>query len=132
MFAERERDIFGPYWDGVKNVFGDPMAIYRKFRHELGEEPNKVFADAHSDIEQIRFEARNKVVQAVMTAFNMVPFNSDDGTGAKERDCNRVLADFIDWIEKKNLNSDEPQISSPGSDGRRPPGFDSKIGRATW
>jgi hypothetical protein len=110
---ERQRAIFGPYWNGAASVHGDPVAISRRFAHACGGREDDVFRDLKSDVEPVAFAAWQKFMDATRDAFQLVPFNEADGTGAMEADCLDVWEAFTEWKAKKKAAPANSPICSP-------------------
>lgn len=111
MFTDAEREIF-PYFNGKQNVMGDPMKIRRRLYNRLGGDPNTVLNEARSDIPEVKDKATERLMAAVVYAFDMVPFNPQTGEGALEKHCNAALNSFVAWIEEKK-NPVESLLTSP-------------------
>src|SRR5262245_2676649 len=99
MFQNRE--IFGPYYDGVNTVYGDPLAIYRLLVAGLDGTPNLWLGRRASDDALERAEAEERCLAAARVAFQMVPFDRDQGTGALDQDVEVALDTYLAWIAAK-------------------------------
>jgi hypothetical protein len=111
MFTDTERAIF-QYFNGVKNVFGDPLKIRRRLYNLLGGDPNEVLNQANNGVPEVKDKATEKLMAAVIYAFDMVPFDKESGKGALEYDCRAALDSFVKWIEEKK-NPVENLLTSP-------------------
>ena len=109
MFTPEERLIF-PYFDGAKDRFGDPVAIDRRLtiacggdwadlvRKALPEEtPQEAATIVMSHVERL--------FAAVRSAFEMVPFDSQTGTGALDANVYEAIRSFIEFTVKKKKSS---------------------------
>lgn len=112
------KDIF-PYFNGSRQVFGDPIAIYRRMLRAL-QKPldHQIELTKGGENELMHLEAYGKLYAAVRVAFPMVPFNEGTGEGASEADCQRALDGLLSWIEKKNGSIPGLQTSSSRPAGR--------------
>jgi len=125
MYSEQDRRIFGPYFNGLQSVYGDPLQINRRLVHALDGDPAPVHERANSQEEAERFEAREKLVVAARYAFGMVEFNPTTGQGAVELDVWTALNSFLEWREKKDstavtLPTSQPLSDSSASEGQAP------------
>jgi len=106
-----DRDIF-PFWNGAAQVFGDPIAIYRRMLRAIGKPLEQQIGLTKGMNELLNLEAYAKLYDATRTAFPMVPFSPENGTGATEADCQRALDALLTWLEKKNGSIPGLQTSS--------------------
>lgn len=111
MFTQADREIF-EYYNGERNVFGDPLRIWRTLNNLLEGDPNKVLQEAKSPIVDIAHPAQEKVLGAVDAAFEMVPFDSVTGYGAMESDRLAALDSFLVWVQKKSPRQETLATSS--------------------
>jgi hypothetical protein len=117
--SERNRtDVFGPYWNGRAEVWGDPFALHEDLVHALDGDPNRVLAEAEADrlpprehfateeeyqevvarvalAEPMAYRAKKLLVAAVRQVFGMAPFDPQTGEGATAKQCRKVLEDFV-------------------------------------
>lgn len=115
MFTEKERRVYGPYWNGQANIYGDPLRIHRMLVHELGGDPNAVLADYKSEMEPAQFEAANRLAKAAVIVFGLMPFDTKTGLGCLEDDCMTVLIDYMKWCGKKKETSESMPTGSPAT-----------------
>jgi len=96
IFSERQRKVF-PYSNGVAQVWGDPVAIYRKMLAEFDGDLDLILQRSR-DKSQPRLwsESVERLVEAVRKVFGMVPIDPVTGEGADETDC---LAAAVAWRE---------------------------------
>jgi hypothetical protein len=113
MFTEQQRRIFGPYHDGEKEVYADPLKVYRRLHYQLEGVPNKTIKDTRSEDLHVRTEARDKLVAAAVYAFDLVPFDAATGKGVLTEDVEKVLADYLEWLEKNGSREAKQRTSSP-------------------
>lgn len=99
MFSEDERRIF-PYHDGAVQRYGDPVRMHRKLTVALEGDVNRWLVDASSGDLHLVDQAKDRLVAAVRSAFEMAPFDPDSGRGAVEADCWAALNSFLEWSEK--------------------------------
>lgn len=116
MYSDTERRIFGPYdraGDGSVN-YADPLRIHRRLVHSLEGEPDVTLAATRSEVEAVAFEATEKLLRAVVYAFELVPFDPATGKGVTEQDCLALLNHWCDWQSKKNASAaSSPTGSAP-------------------
>lgn len=117
-YQEHERQLF-PYFNGEREVVGDPLRIWRFLNNLLDGDPDTVLAKAHSQVPEEKLDAQNRIIEATREAFMMEPFDSETGEGATEQDCLVALTNFLDWIKKKgpntgnSLSGSAPTMSPP-------------------
>ena len=111
MWSEAERQIFGPYHDGRAQVYGDPLAIWRRLVHGLDGDVNRWLTHARSEEPEIRYQATERILVATVEAFDLAPFDRATGQGVLERDAMAILNTFFDWIDQKK----SPPVNSPTS-----------------
>lgn len=108
--AEQNRRVF-KYFNGVKDVFGDPMRIYSELCLKLGD-PDAAFEawqkgnDAYADI---------AMADNAREAFHMPSFDPETGAGATDEDVHDAVTALLDYFEKKSLSSDTKPSSEPST-----------------
>ncbi len=100
------RQIFGPIFDGEKQVLVDPLAAYRKLHYALDGTPNQWLEDSKSENVQVSYPAKEKLIEATRYAFGLFPFNPMDGQGAQDEDCWAILNAFLQWVEEKKVRGE--------------------------
>lgn len=131
-----ERFVFGPYWNGEREVYGDPLEINMALvGHARGQLARLIEAskskgpdDAETDTEEERankevlrdranavaFPALYKMREVARLAFDLVPFDRATGNGATAKDCDRVLTDFFAFLsEQKKSTAASPTAAPP-------------------
>ncbi len=98
MYTETQRRIFGPYWNGVAQVYADPIRVHRLLTHELDGDPNKYLTGAQAEDEPTRFQARNRLLAAATRALDMIPFSPETGQGALESDVMVALSNYLEFM----------------------------------
>lgn len=129
------RNVFS-YYNGKEIIFADPLAVHRRLTRALDGNPNEVLGKVDLGIagppdsyaseedyaaaleqerltEPLRYEATERMVEAVRAAFDMAPFNRLDGAGATEEDCRAALDTFIVFMEGKKKAPVNSPTSSP-------------------
>ena len=114
MFEQSEKNIF-PYWNGQQEVFGDPLAIHRRLTIALGGVPDEVLKAAKSEEPLQKAHARERLVEAIRAAFEMVPFDKTAGAGALDEHCFDALRSLLEWTEKNASRAEGSQTSRPHS-----------------
>jgi hypothetical protein len=114
-FTEQERKVFGPYWNGVAKIYGDPLTIDRRMRRALEGDPNEFLAIAKdpNQPESERFAATERVLRAAEFAFSLQPFDPASGQGSTEEQVREVLQQFSDWVDQKKTQQQNSQTCSP-------------------
>lgn len=107
------RNIFGPYFNGLSQVYGDPLEIYRRLNFCMGGNPSKYLEDANSEDILISEPAKEKLLESARNVFQLFPFDPLTGEGAQEEDVWKVLNDYLDWVEKKNVKEENLQNVQP-------------------
>ncbi len=129
-WSDEEKKIF-PYSDGMAEVYGDPLEIDAALRAALEYRWAEVCENAQRMMdgppgpdgrptrvqrpEPVFLDACNKLYQAAMRAFQLVPFDRLTGKGCTVAMAMRVYNDFVDFRDglKKKLSesSDLTQLS---------------------
>jgi hypothetical protein len=135
------KNIF-QFYNGVKIVHGDPMAIHRRLRVESGhklydliekinEPPDyqmwrRILGKADASTED-KAKARASISQAdaqmdaaalelqpaIVKAFPLVEFNQETGEGATEDDARKAMNDLAEWLAQKKTNiATQPKTST--------------------
>lgn len=113
MFTDQERRIFS-YRAKNRQVFGDPVALWRRMTAILGGYAHlvEVMNLARSDT-PMALEAAIELGHAVCHAFNLGEmFNPDTGEGVLEDEWCQVLKEFREWQEKNVLTAETSATSS--------------------
>lgn len=110
MYPEQQRKIF-QYFDGQRQVYGDPLKIRRRLNGRLDGNLNKALAD--KDLSPEHYE---RVLDAVVYAFDLPPFNQETGEGAVEEVVVKALTSFLDWLQKKSPRRENSLTSVPPTD----------------
>lgn len=109
LFADNEKLIFG-YDLGTEKRYADPLEIRRKLIRSTGGEFNEVMKDAWRPApdeesrqameDPTKLEAQEKIVASARDAFDLPPVDPKTGGGVPESEVNRVLFEFLRWVEK--------------------------------
>ena len=114
MYSDEERQIFGPFYDGVHDqVYADPLHVRRILTLRLEGKPNDWLKITNSPDESDKAVAIGKVVPAAQEAFGLVPFDPKTGQGADEAYTLRVLDKFLRWQEAKKSSPRSCPTSQP-------------------
>lgn len=105
-WTHEDRQIFGPYSNGVDLVHGDPLRIYRRLIHFVGGDLDRVLKMARKPAdpreaeatEDQRYQATEALIDATIRAFDLIPFDPATGAGAKEVDVLNLLNTFLGWL----------------------------------
>lgn len=112
-YTEDERAVYGPYWNGEKEVFADPLAVYRGLISATEGDPNYWIGKARSGTLAEQAAAWDKLVPAARSALGLVAFDADTGKGATEAEVRKALSDFLVYCKKKGPSGLTPRTSSP-------------------
>jgi len=121
-----QRMIF-PYFDGEKQVFGDPLEIHDRLTDLLDGDPEHALQLARppglkdADGKELpgnpdprsRYEAKRRLDAAVVTAFELIPFDRTTGNGANRLQRATALSSFCSWMEA-NRKKNDASPTSPG------------------
>ncbi len=125
MYTESERQIYGPYFSGVTAVYADPIRVRRLLTDLLDGNPGKALAALAGPIPELRIEATERVLRAVVVAFGLVAFDPTTGQGLREDEVKGRLDDFLAWwaeVKKKPATSPtSPPSSGSGNAPTTPP-----------
>lgn len=113
MFTEAERKIFGPYFNGAELVYADPLRVHRRLLYMLDGETNKWLEKAKSENLEERFQAKEKLLPAVVYALDMLPFDPKTGLGSLEQDVIAALRSYLEFMEGKGPRVPSMPISVP-------------------
>jgi hypothetical protein len=133
QFTDEDRLIFGPYPNGELDsqgqpllIHGDPLRIHRRLAQSLEGSADRILRDIHaadapcSDEaerwarEQLAYAATEKMLRAVIFAFELKPFEPLHGRGLKEAECMGVLNAFLDWMDTvKKKDATPPSLPQP-------------------
>jgi hypothetical protein len=87
-----------PTGSGTK--FVDPLRVYRRLTHALGQDPTATLTQARSPDPSVAFQAQEELYRAARFAFEL-PFDPATGQGATEEVLNAALRSYRDYVEKK-------------------------------
>jgi hypothetical protein len=94
--------IFGPYWNGEKEVYADPIRVYRVLSSRLDGDINEALKRYLAD------PANNdRVLAAASEALAMAPFDPVSGLGATVDDIERALFEFTEYVRKNGLRGEK-------------------------
>jgi hypothetical protein len=98
-----DRNVF-KYQDGGRDVYADPLVVYRSFVGALGGDPEPYLAAARNESREpadfmSRLEAEGKLAEASRVAFGLPAFDPGTGEGATEAFCLDTLYSFLEWLE---------------------------------
>jgi hypothetical protein len=112
-----ERDIYGPFEDGCGNRrMADPIRVYRRLQQATAGQLAQLLTLAKSDDPVGSSEAEEKLVAAVVFAFDLAPFDPATGGGTTESMCRALLSDFVGWMDAKKKSRQTSQTSSPSTE----------------
>lgn len=120
--------VFGPYWDGEKQVFGDPGELWRNLvghargcldqliRDSKVQGPSDSPADDEATLANkqelrnranaVAFPAIARMMEVARLTFDLLPFDKSTGKGATEKDCDAVLTAFFKFRAEQKKNID--------------------------
>jgi hypothetical protein len=113
MFNEHDKLIFR-YFDGTKDVWGDPITIRRKL---YGMVPNmgEVLKMCRSDDPVEKDQGLEQLLPAIRYAFDM-PCNpkaeKPEDYGATEDNCVKAVKDFMTFVKKNAPNTENSPTAS--------------------
>ena len=124
MYSDEEKRVFGSFPDGKgEMVYADPLRVYRHLVHWCDGDLNLVLRNAHYEGERptpeeepLVFQATEKLIQAALRSFDLVPFDKTTGTGYTDDDLLRLLNGFLDWLDDSKKKDVTSQPSSPPLD----------------
>lgn len=130
--------VFGPFFDGEKQVYGDPTELNLSMLGHARGCLGQLIEDARTrgpddgpgdtpeqraDKQALRcradavaIPATYKMWEIARLTFDLVPFDKSTGKGATARDCNRVLTDWFAFLaaQKKSTGA-SPADAPPGA-----------------
>ena len=123
--------IFGPYWNGQNNVYGDPLRIRRLLSAGLEGKVDDWCERTKSEVPAERSAALGRIAQAGLTALDLVPFDKKTGRGLTEAQTIRTVQMFLDWTNGKKSNSRACPTSPLPTDSGSPPPMTSMSGSSS-
>ncbi len=99
--------VFGPYCDGRRMIYGDPVLIHRRLYAKLLGRPNDFFAKVR-DFEKDPLgsqQAAETVEMAARFAFDLIPFDNETGEGATQELAFKVLNQYLEYQDSKKVNT---------------------------
>ena len=123
--------IFGPYWNGQNNVYGDPLRIRRLLSSGLEGKVDTWCDRTKSDDPSERSQALGRIAQAGTVALDLTPFDRKTGRGVTESQAIRTVQLFLDWINGKKSNSRVCPTSPLPTDSGSPPPTTSMSGSSS-
>jgi hypothetical protein len=111
-YTDEERGIFR-YHNGEKLVYGDPLRIDLAYREALKGSAETVHRDYNNEDPAINGPATLKLVDAVMVAFPMEPFDPDTGSGATGARCVEALWAWWAFLKKNEQRGVNSLTGSP-------------------
>lgn len=109
---QKNQEIFGPYSDGARERYWDPEKVHCLMGAALDGKPNEVLNNCASPLPEVRAEAQQQAMNAIIIAFELVPFDPATGEGMTWARCKALWNQFHDWLEKKKANADGLPIGS--------------------
>lgn len=120
-FTREQRSIF-KYFNGIEDVFGDPLEIFDTMTHLLGCHPNQAIAriggveevkdatgkatyEVNGELGLPALEALRRFCEAINQAFELVPFDKKTGLGATRQIQFAAWQALHDFNQKKNPNT---------------------------
>jgi hypothetical protein len=112
------------FFDGVKIIHADPLAIFRilliRTRGKPNELADKVYGSAPDETDLAKlaesWQAAEDLVQLVRELFQMQPFDPATGRGARDEHCWAVWDGFCSYMsEQKKTPAPPPTPSSPSA-----------------
>lgn len=123
QFSDQDRQAFR-YFNGVEQVYADPLPAYRLIllmtHGKPGDLHRKVFATdpATGPIEEVieSCAASDQLSALIREVFKMVPFDPKTGQGARDEHCWVVWNEFYDYmLDLKKKAETSPTTSSPSA-----------------
>ncbi len=115
MYTDQERAVYGPFFSGAGAVYGDPIRIRRLLTDLLDGDPKKALEGVSGPIPELRIEATERVLRAVVVAFGLVPFDPATGQGLREDEVKGRLDDFLDWWSELKKKRETLPTSVPST-----------------
>lgn len=111
MFTAEERQLFR-YHNGEREVFGDPLRIWRRLNNHLEGKGRETWEAAAQEANLLEADrAQEKIYRAAVVAFDLVPLDPDTGAGCTEDHVKEVLDSFLKWIEQKKSEAENSPTS---------------------
>ena len=112
-YSQEERAIFR-YHNGQKIVCGDPQRINRRLLSVRGFNLEAAKHDMESGDFAVMSEAAEKMLGAIVHAFEIKPLDPNTGEGMMESDVFKLMTDFgMFMAEVKKKEKNLPSCSPP-------------------
>ncbi len=107
LYSEEERtapeNAFGPYFDGQRERYADPIRVKRVLNALLGGDTQKAVERTCHEVPQVAIEAMDRLVEAACLALELVPFDSATGQGMNEISVIETYNAYIAFVKKKSV-----------------------------
>lgn len=100
VFPEAERRVFH-YFNGVREVYADPMHIFRRLILAFDGNPNAILERLNADEPFVWASAVEQAIPGIRVAFEMAEFDPTTGAGATSADCLAALHAWQGWLAAK-------------------------------
>lgn len=111
-FTRDESEIF-PYFNGIKEVKGDPLEIEGRYLRALvGEDLAAIDKGLESKDVYANLDSTEIMVPAVRVAFKLPEFNEDTGEGLTWNEIISLFNRFLAWKQEKKVSTG-PGLSTP-------------------
>lgn len=114
-YTDQERAIF-KYFDGAREVYGDPLALWREFTAACGGNPKQWMEWAFDESQPLRHADYNgKVIQATRAVFRMVPYDRTTNEGAQDHHVQAALEGLFAFFDQKKTSKDSEPTCTPST-----------------
>lgn len=97
----RDPKVFGPYWNGAKEVFADPFKTQSLLWVKTGGRIGDLISDYNSDNPAAKADATLKLAYAAREAFSLAEVDVDTGEGVTQDLVIELLRTFLAWTNEK-------------------------------
>jgi hypothetical protein len=104
-----------------ERVYGDPIAIHRRFTLATGGDPDALLQlvappegqpETSTDILR-RLDAEEQLARAARKAFQLPEYDTTTGQGATDDEALSLLWKWLEWMQKKSLTPAPTPTSPP-------------------
>lgn len=121
MFSDQDRKIFGPIFNGREVVHIDPTRVKRKMSAlcpgNLFNEHLLRWKNPQQEVDpQLSLESSEIVLDCIIKAFDLIPFDPLSGNGLSDDDVIDVWNSYSEWVKKKLTSTENSQTSALSMD----------------
>ena len=111
-FRRRGKNVL-PYWNGTRQVYGDPFKLYRDLMHGA----DFVIDDyLIADVDAGKEPQTTKIIEHVCKVFGLTRWNAETCTGVTDLEVVGILLKVFSWTNQVKKNSSPGPTSPPSTE----------------